>query len=186
MMTPFEGKPATGNGPGTRPSPVLVLGAGNILLSDEGVGVRVVETLQQRHGIPDNVEILDGGTCGMDLLDVIAGRERLIIVDAVNTGSPPGTVVRYASGEIPAVFRTKTSPHQLGLAEVLALLTLLDSAPRRVTVIGVQPESLAIGIGLTAAVSERVDQMVEMVLAELDGTRVDASPRQTEPLDQAV
>jgi len=146
---------------------VLVLGAGNILLSDEGIGVRVVEALQDRYRLAQGVEVLDGGTCGMDLLDVIAERDHLIIVDAVNTGSPPGTLVRLADQEIPAVFRTKSSPHQLGLSEVLALLTLLETAPRRVTVIGVQPQSLDLGLTLTPLIAERLGAMVEMVAAEL-------------------
>jgi hydrogenase maturation protease len=154
---------------GARPrlSRVLVLGAGNILLSDEGIGVRVVEALQRRYRVPEEVEILDGGTCGMDLLDVIAGRDHLILVDAVDTGSPPGTVVRLEGNQIPAVFRTKSSPHQLGLQDVLALLLLLDAAPAHVTVIGVQPASLDIGLELTPVIAARLDDMVEMVAGEL-------------------
>jgi hydrogenase maturation protease len=146
---------------------VLVLGAGNILLSDEGIGVRVVEALQERYQVPETVEMLDGGTCGMDLLDVIAGRDHLIIVDAVNTGSPPGTLVRLHDGQIPAVFRTKSSPHQLGLQDVLALLGLLETAPRHVTVIGVQPASLDIGLVLTPTIAARLDELVGMVVDEL-------------------
>jgi hydrogenase maturation protease len=146
---------------------VLVLGAGNILLSDEGIGVRVVEALQQRYRVPEEVEVLDGGTCAMDLLDVIAGRDHLILVDAVDTGSPPGTLARLTDGEIPAVFRTKSSPHQLGLQDVLALLRFLESAPRHVTVIGVQPASLDIGMELTPVIAERLDELAAMVADEL-------------------
>ncbi len=156
---------------------VLVLGAGNILLSDEGIGVRVVEALQDRYRLAQDVEVLDGGTCGMDLLDVIAGRDHLIIVDAVNTGSPPGTLVRLADKDIPAVFRTKSSPHQLGLAEVLALLNLLETAPRHVTVIGVQPQSLELGLALTPLIGERLKDMLEMLTAELAAIGVPVEPK---------
>lgn len=154
---------------------VLVLGAGNILLSDEGIGVRVVEALQERYRVPEEVEVLDGGTCGMDLLDVIAGRDHLILVDAVDTGSPPGTVVRLEDDQIPAVFRTRSSPHQLGMQEVLALLRLLDSAPARLTVIGVQPASLDIGLELSPAIAARLDDMVGMVAGELAAIGLPAS-----------
>lgn len=172
MTVPLEDEPLApadrrDGGAPPRLSRVLVLGAGNILLSDEGIGVRVVEALQQRYQVPEGVEILDGGTCGMDLLDVIAGRDHLILVDAVDTGSPPGTVVRLEGNQIPAVFRTKSSPHQLGLQDVLALLLLLDSAPAHVTVIGVQPASLDIGLELTPPIAARFDDMVEMVAGEL-------------------
>lgn len=156
---------------------VLVLGAGNILLSDEGIGVRVVEALQDRYQMAEGVEILDGGTCGMDLLDIIAGRDHLIIVDAVNTGSPPGTLVRLHDGQIPAAFRTKSSPHQLGLQDVLALLRLLETAPRHVTVIGVQPASLDIGLELTPGIAARLDELVEMVVGELRRIGSTAHPR---------
>jgi len=158
---------------------VLVLGAGNILLSDEGIGVRVIEALAARYEVPDAVEILDGGTCGMDLLDVIAGRDHLIIVDAVNTGSPPGTLVRLRDADIPAAFRTKSSPHQLGLQDVLALLRLLETAPRHVTVVGVQPDNLDIGLELSPAIARRLDEMADMVLAELARLGHPAMPRTT-------
>ncbi len=156
---------------------VLVLGAGNILLSDEGIGVRVIEALEARYDVPESVEILDGGTCGMDLLDVIAGRDQLIIVDAVNTGSPPGTVVRLRDADIPAAFRTKSSPHQLGLQDVLAMLRLLETAPRHVTVVGVQPASLNLGLELSPVVAGRLDEMIEMVLAELARLDVRVQPK---------
>ena len=159
---------------------VLVLGAGNILLSDEGVGVRVIEAFQDRYQVPDGVEVLDGGTCGMDLLDVIAGRDHLIIVDAVNTGSPPGTLVRLADRQIPTVFRTKSSPHQGGLCDVLALLDLMEAAPRHVTVIGVQPLSLDLGIELSGPIAACLEELVAMVTAELTALGA-APPRSMEP-----
>lgn len=155
---------------------VLVLGAGNILLSDEGIGVRVVEALQDRYRVPDAVEVLDGGTCGMGLLDVLAGRDHLIIVDAVNTGRPPGSLVRLADDEIPAAFRTKSSPHQLGLQDVLALLLLLGTAPRRVTVIGIQPFSLDLSLELSPVVAGKLDELVQMVVAELTAVGLPPMP----------
>ncbi|MFO1155241.1 MAG: HyaD/HybD family hydrogenase maturation endopeptidase [Rhodospirillales bacterium] len=171
MTAPLGGGPVVRadacEGTHRRVANVLVLGVGNILLSDEGIGVRVVEALQQRYRVPEEVEILDGGTCGMDLLDVIAGRDHLILVDAIATGGPPGTVVRLEGDEIPALFRTRSSPHQLGLQDVLALLRLLDASPAHVTVIGVQPASLDLGLELSPAVAARLDEMVEMVAHEV-------------------
>jgi hydrogenase maturation protease len=183
VTAPLADEPAarTDAREGERPrvTNVLVLGAGNILLSDEGIGVRVVEALQRRYQVPEGVEILDGGTCGMDLLDIIAGRDHLILVDAVATGSTPGTVARLEGEEIPAVFRTKSSPHQLGLQDVLALLRLLDASPAHVTVIGVQPASLDIGLELSPVVAARLDEMVEMVADEL--AAIGLPPREAMP-----
>lgn len=146
---------------------ILVLGLGNILLSDEGVGVRAVEALQDRFDLPAGVEVVDGGTSGMDLLDQIAGREQLIVVDAIATGAPPATVVRLAGDEVPAFFRTRISPHQLGLSDVLAALRLLEAEPAAITLIGIVPDVLDLGLELSPAVGARLDTLVDMVAAEL-------------------
>ena len=146
---------------------VLVLGLGNILLSDEGVGVRVVEALQARFRIPDGVDVVDGGTSGMDMLDTIDGRDHLIVIDAVSTGAAPSTVVRLTDEDVPAFFRTKISPHQLGLSDVLAALTILDSAPAAITLIGIVPVALDLGLELSPTIAARLDDLVDMVRTDL-------------------
>ncbi|MEZ5599655.1 MAG: hydrogenase maturation protease [Candidatus Competibacteraceae bacterium] len=105
------------------------MGLGNILLRDEGVGVRVVEALAARYILPAVVEVVDGGTTGMELLDTLAGCDHLLVCDAVQTGAPPASVVKLADAEVPALFQARFSPHQLGLAEVLATLILMEEAP---------------------------------------------------------
>lgn len=145
----------------------LVLGLGNILLSDEGVGVRAVEALVEKAPLPPDVEVLDGGTSGMDLLDQIAGRARLVVVDAVRTGRSPASVVRLAGDEVPAFFSSKLSPHQLGLSDVLAVLRLMEAAPARITVIGIEPVSLDLGLELSPAVAARLPEVVALIEAEL-------------------
>lgn len=100
---------------------ILVLGVGNILLTDEAIGVRIVEALEQRYILPDYVEILDGGTAGMELLGDMANRDHLIIADAiVSKKSAPGTMMILRDEEVPALFTNKISPHQLGTADVLS------------------------------------------------------------------
>ncbi len=95
---------------------ILVLGVGNILLTDEAIGVRIVEALEQRYILPDYVEILDGGTAGMELLGDMANRDHLIIADAiVSKKNAPGTMMILRDEEVPALFTNKISPHQLGL-----------------------------------------------------------------------
>jgi hydrogenase maturation protease len=158
---------------------VLVLGVGNILLSDEGIGVRVIEALQDRYVIPAEVEVVDGGTSGMDLLETLGGRSQVIIVDAVKTGGPPGSVVRLQGEQVPVFFRGRISPHQLGLSDVLAALTILGSEPRQVTVIGVEPADLSIGIELSPLLAARLDELVERVAGELRGLGIALSPRST-------
>lgn len=153
---------------------ILVLGLGNILLMDEGIGVRAVEAFEREWEAPEGVVVLDGGTAGMDLLDSLAGYEHLIVVDAVKTGAPPGTVVVLKGEEVPAWFRGKLSPHQLGLSDLLAVLTLQDEAPKTVTLIGCVPFALGTGLDLSEEATACIPPMVDHIVREL--TALDAEP----------
>ena len=153
---------------------ILVLGLGNILLSDEGVGVRIVEALGASHDLPDGVDVLDGGTSGMDLLDMVAERDCLIVADAVNASGPAGRLIRLEGENIRALFETRFSPHQLGLSDMLAALCLIDKAPRRVVIIGVVPENLGLGLDLSPAAVGGRNAAVTMIVDEL--TRLGAAP----------
>lgn len=157
---------------------VIVLGLGNILLRDEGVGVRVVEALAARYILPADVEVVDGGTAGMELLDTLAGCDHLLICDAVQTDDPPATVIELANTEVPAFFQTtRFSPHQVGLADVLATLILTDEAPRTVTLIGIVPLDLELGIDLSPEVAAVVDRVVDSLAAEMRGLGLTLKPR---------
>jgi len=146
---------------------IAVLGVGNILLTDEGIGVRVVEELQRRYHLPDHVQVLDGGTAGMELLEPLEGLGKLIIADAVRVGQPPGSVVLLQGEEVPKFFRTKISPHQIGLSDLLAALELTEKAPGEVALIGLQPVSLDTGMELTPEAQAKVPEMLALVLDEL-------------------
>src|SRR5210317_308109 len=89
---------------GNQAKPILVLGLGNILIQDEGIGVRVIEQLQRDYEFPAEVEVLDGGTAGMALYEHIVDRSHVIVVDAVKTGRSPGTLVKLEDEDIPAFF----------------------------------------------------------------------------------
>jgi len=128
---------------------VVLLGVGNILLSDEGVGVRIVEAFAARHMLPDWVQVLDGGTCAMEMLEDLENLDLLVIADCVRVGADPGSLVVLSDEQVPAFFRTRLSPHQVGLSDVLATLHLTGRAPRKVVVIGVQPVSMSLGMELT-------------------------------------
>ncbi len=145
----------------------LVLGVGNLLLTDDGVGIHTIQRLQESHTLPEEVQLLDGGTCGLDLLQYLEGIERLIIIDAARLGKPAGTVERMEGEQVPAYLSLKTSPHEIGLPELLFAARLTDIYPQEVVVFGVQPESIETGLELTPAVAARLDELVEMVAAEV-------------------
>ncbi len=156
---------------------ILVIGMGNVLMQDEGVGVRAVEELEQRYRIPDGVAVVDGGTTGMELFEPMRGARSLIIADAVNTGAPYGTLVRIANEQIPAFFQTKLSNHQLGVSDLLALLALKGETPEQVTIIGMVPHSLENRLGLTPEAEAGLEGMVHMLVDELAALGVKLEPR---------
>jgi len=146
---------------------IVVLGVGNILLSDEGIGVHAVNALSAAYDLPPEVEVIDGGTSGMDCLDQIAEADLLLIADAMRSGVEPGTITRLDDSQLQAFFKTKISPHQVGLSDVLATLNLHGLAPKRTVLIGTQPQSFALGMEPTPALAARLPAIVEALVAEL-------------------
>ena len=149
---------------------ILVLGVGNILLSDEGIGVRIVEALEARYHLPECVEVLDGGTAGMELMGIMADRDHLILVDVVRSSQGPGNILILRDDEVPALFTRKISPHQLGLSDVLSALHLTDEFPQRLSLVGIVPESLEPHIGLTevgqAALEPALQKVIDILRSE--------------------
>lgn len=145
----------------------VVLGIGNTILSDEGVGVRAAEALLERYDLPANVEVIDGGTAGMELLEPLSNLDLLVVLDAVKRGQPAGSVVKLAGQEVPVFFRSKLSPHQISICDVLASLEFIGDKPKDMVLIGVEPESLELGLELTPVVAARIPEMVDIAVAEL-------------------
>jgi len=147
---------------------ILVLGIGNLVMGDDGVGVRVIQKLQRDYHPHPDVAVMDGGTLGLDLLPRLEGIERLIVVDALETGEPAGTLVRLTGSQIPLALETRVSAHQMGLRDLLAVARLMGHAPGEMVLLGVQPGSSGMGYGLTPAVEAQVDVLLEGVLRELE------------------
>lgn len=150
------------------PVTTLVLGVGNLLMSDEGVGVHVIKKLVENFQLPEDVQILDGGTLGMDLLYYLEGTENLILIDAVETRKDPGSLVRLEGDEVPAFLSMKMSPHQIGVPDMLAAAKLKDVFPKRLVLWGIQPELLEIGLDLSPTIAAKVDTIIQHVLEQLE------------------
>lgn len=144
----------------------LVLGLGNSIMTDDGIGPRVIAELTASCTVPEDVELLDGGTLGLDLLPRLEGVQRLILVDAVETGKGPGTVVRLAGDDVPIALETKLSPHQMGMKDLLAVARLMDCLPEQVVLIGMQPECLEMGTELSPVIEAGIPTVLEMVIKE--------------------
>jgi len=143
-------------------APILVLGIGNVLLRDEGVGVHVVRAME-KEPLPDGVELLDGGTAGADLLDVVSDRIKLVVVDALDADVPPGTILRMTPEDL-ATPSAGVSLHEFGIAETLAMAGHLKCEPRDVTIIAVKPWDIRCGLELSDEMRRCLPDIVEMVL----------------------
>lgn len=162
---------------------ITILGVGNILLKDEGVGVRVVEYLDAHYSFAENVQIIDGGVLGVRLMGVIGNTDILIVVDAVCNRSAPGTLYRLADEQVPRRVLAKQSMHQLDLPEVLALSAAIDKNPQ-VVVVGIEPEDITtMDVELTPTIAAKVAEMAAMVLVELDalGIAYNIKPLEASP-----
>lgn len=148
-------------------APTLVLGLGNVLCGDDGVGVAAVARIQRRFRIPSAVAVEDGGTLGLALLARLQGVRDLILVDAVEIGAPAGTLVRLAGEAVGPAVRDRLSPHQVGVADLLEAARLIDVSPDRVVLLGVVPATTELGLGCTPAVRDAVPALVEAVVDEL-------------------
>jgi hydrogenase maturation protease len=170
--------PSTHCREGATASRILVLGLGNLLMRDEGVGVHAVRQLSSTYRLPRNVELIDGGTSGFDLLPLLEDAGHLIVIDALRCDHPPGTVVILRNEEVPAFFKTKLSPHQVGLADLLAMLSFKGTAPASVTLIGVVPSEMTLGMELSPVAHQSMDRLIATVLEELArlGVRCEARP----------
>lgn len=140
----------------------VVLGLGNFLFRDEGFGIHVVRKLM-REKIAKDVELIDGGTRGMMLLNIVEEASNLLVIDAVDGPDEAGTVKVIKDSEIPLLAQQKLSPHQLGFQEVLAIARFRGNFPRQLVLIGVQPKSLDLGTRLTPIVAKKIPQVLDMV-----------------------
>lgn len=143
---------------------IAILGLGNILLQDEGVGVHAVEALRKDYILPENVQLIDGGTMGLDLLSFIEGMDKILIIDAVNIKKKPGTIVTIEDEEIPAFISTKLSVHQIAFPDVLSALRLLGITPAKMTLIGIQPKNIDTGLTMSEAVNKNFDRLIQIVI----------------------
>jgi hydrogenase maturation protease len=155
------------NGPLKR---TVVLGLGNALMADDAVGLYALSHLQDDWFMPTEVEFVDGGTWGLTLLPIVDNADRLLVLDAVDSGLAPGTLIELRGGQIPVFLeRTKLSPHQVDLRDVLALCELRGRSPGEVVVLGIQPQRVEMSTDLSPAVSAKLDGLVTLAGERLRG-----------------
>jgi hydrogenase maturation protease len=147
-------------------SRLLVLGLGNVLLEDDGVGTAAVAELVARYDPPEGVRVLDGGTLGLSLLPYLEDADNAILVDAIRTDAPPGTLVRMDGDDVAPAVATRLSPHQVGVADLLDGARWLDRYPRRLVLLGLVPGSIELNVGLSPSVEPAIPGLVERIVEE--------------------
>ena len=162
---------------GNKPETVTVLGLGNILLSDEGVGVHAASLLRNRYYFSPRVEIIDGGTMGLDLLPFFQDGDRILIMDAVDFGKPPGHIEVVEGDAIPSVLKTKLSVHHIGLSDLLLATKLTRNTPLEICLLGVQPQSLEPGLELTEGIHARMELVIKQAAQKLTEWHISCNTR---------
>lgn len=145
----------------------VVIGLGNPLMGDDGLGLAALARLREQWELPAEVATVDGGTWGMNLLPLLEDAETVVLLDAIDAGRSPGELVLLEGDEVPRGLGVKLSPHQIDLREVLALLELRGTLPSRLVAIGLQPERVEMSDSLTPVVSRRVGKVVVGAVARL-------------------
>lgn len=146
----------------------VVLGLGNLLMNDDGAGIIVVNNIKNLFNDSEHLKIIDGGTLGLDLLHYIEWADKLIIVDAVDVGLEPGTVVRIEGEDINTVFESKLSPHQMGLKDILLTAELIDCKPKDIVLFGIQTKDINMDMTLSKEVSENISRLEKYVIEEIE------------------
>jgi hydrogenase maturation protease len=144
---------------------LLILGLGNVLCADDGVGAAAVTRLVRERRVPEAVAVLDGGTLGLSLLPLVESVPDVILVDAVRTDAAPGTLVRLDDDEVLPAARDRLSPHQIGVADLLDAMRLRARSPRRLVLLGLVPESLELRLGRSPDVEAALPTLVDAIVA---------------------
>lgn len=142
---------------------ITILGIGNTLYTDEGLGVHALAALQEKYGMDQQVQLVDGSTDGMSLLGPVEDTDYLIVIDAINAGKEGGHIIELHGNDIPAYYGIKMSIHQLGFQEVLLAAKLRERYPKNIVMIGMQPTSLELGIGLSETNEAQLSEMFKLV-----------------------
>jgi len=147
-------------------SDLLVLGLGNVLLGDDGAGPAVIAWLRQTRRVPNGTRLFDGGTLGLSLLPYLEDARRVILVDAVAADARPGTLVRLEGVDVGPAVATRLSPHQVGVADLLDGARWHGREPERLVLLGVVPQSIELGVGLSDPVRSALPHLMRLVCAE--------------------
>jgi hydrogenase maturation protease len=147
---------------------ILLIGLGNILLKDDGVGVYVIRAVKEKYCFTPGVEMVDGGAMSLDLLPLFEERGKILIVDATDFGREPGHIEEIAGDDIPLVLQSKLSVHHIGLFDLLLAARLMEIKPSKICLIGIQPQSVAVGLEMTEQIRDKIEDLIDLTIKKLE------------------
>ncbi|MCX8031675.1 MAG: HyaD/HybD family hydrogenase maturation endopeptidase [Thermodesulfovibrionales bacterium] len=145
-----------------------LIGLGNILLKDEGVGVHAINKIRKEYSFTPHVEIIDGGTLGLDLLPYFEKYSKILIVDAANLNESPGTIKVFNINELSKLICKKFSVHHIGLPDIITACKLLNLHHEEIKLIGIQPYSIESGLELSPLISNKINLLIDHIIQQLD------------------
>ena len=148
-------------------SNIAVLGIGNLIMQDEGVGIHVIRKLEKEYNFKPEIELIDGGTSGSELYGFFENAEKMIIVDAIDFEEEPGFIGSIEKDDILKRLNTKMSMHNLGLTDVLSHVKLLDIEPSEIFLVGIQPAKIELHDELSDIIISRMDRILEVICLKL-------------------
>ncbi len=152
-------------------SKVVIIGVGNLLLMDEGIGIHVINELE-KNKLPESVDVYDGGTGGFKLIDIMHEAKRVIFIDAVETGKAPGTITTFKSEDVRSMYpKKKYSLHDTDLLEVIKMVELLEHPPE-IEIMGVQPKTINYGTTLSRELTDSIPDIINTIYNEIDNILV--------------
>jgi len=160
---------------------IAIIGLGNLLLSDEGIGVHIISELQREYDFPEEISIIDGGTLGLDLLPIIEGKEKIIFIDAADLKKEPGWAAIIEDEKLPSFLAPKLSLHHVGLGDILFASTFQGNKPAKVVLLGIQPEKIDVGISLSATLAQKMPEFIELIIKKLREWNIETQKKPKEP-----
>ena len=154
-----------------------LIGLGNILMQDDGVGVHAAMEIEHRFRFTPEIDIVDGGTLGLTLLPLIEGYARVLFVDAVEAGLEPGAIVVLEGEQVPALMESQVSVHQAGLADLMYAARLAGVLPPEVCLVGIQPQAVGLGLETTPLLQDKQKDLIRTVIARLGAWGIRAVER---------
>lgn len=143
---------------------ICIIGVGNILMQDEGIGPKVADILKKNYTFKPDIEIIDGGTLGLDLLPYLEKYKKILLIDVVDFGKEPGFIKILRGEEIPPYLKTKLSVHHVGVQDLLEVARLMGYMPEDLVLVGIQPEIIDLGLDLTPTLAGKLNELIEEIL----------------------